>query len=108
MSEQGIEVRLGPQVQDLGVVRMVQVGKDTQELPIDVFHGRWEVGREIVSYEVIRKRRCARHAVSLRTRLGREGIFVVQQVLDPCHDIIDVRRCSQLHALAILVDPCIV
>ena len=43
-----------------------------------------------------------------RTRLGGEHILVIEHILHPCHDIVDVRRRGKLYALAVLVDPCVV
>ena len=39
VSEEGIKMGLGAKMQDLRVVRVVKVCKDTKELPVDVFRG---------------------------------------------------------------------
>lgn len=38
VSEEGVEVRFGAEVEDLGVVGVVEVGEDAQELAVDVFY----------------------------------------------------------------------
>lgn len=37
-------------MQDLGIVRMVDVRKDPEQLAIHMLHGRGEGGREILAY----------------------------------------------------------
>jgi hypothetical protein len=34
--------------------------------------------------------------------------FIIEKVLDPCHDIVDVRGCGKMDTFAILIDPCVV
>lgn len=51
----------------------------------------------------MRARRC-----SGLTRFGREDVLVVEEVLDPGHDVINIRRCGEVDALSILVDPGVV
>ena len=43
VGEEGVEVALGAEVEDLGVVRVVEVGEDAQKLAVDVLDGRGEV-----------------------------------------------------------------
>ena len=49
MREQGVEVRLGTEVKNLFIVSMVQVGEHAEQLAIDVFDCRGEVGGEFSS-----------------------------------------------------------
>jgi len=74
-------------MQNLGVVCVIYVRENSKQLSVDMLHGRGKGWREIV------------------TSLSREHGFVVQQVLDPCHHIIDVRWGGKLYALTILIDP---
>ena len=41
--EERVEVALGAEMQDLWVVRVVEVGEDAQKLAVDVLDGRGEV-----------------------------------------------------------------
>lgn len=42
MGEEGVEVRLGAKVEDLRVMRVVDVGEHAEKLAVDVLHGRGE------------------------------------------------------------------
>jgi hypothetical protein len=43
-----------------------------------------------------------------RTGLCGEDVLVIQEILDPCHDVVDVCRSAKVDAVAILVDPGVV
>ena len=43
-----------------------------------------------------------------RTGLGGEDVLVVEEVLYPCHDVVDVCGRRKLDAFAVLVDPRVV
>lgn len=49
MREQRVEMWLTAEVENLRVVRVVKVRKDAQELSVNVFDGRGERGREVLS-----------------------------------------------------------
>ena len=49
MCEEGVEVPLRAEVKDLGVVRVVKVREDAEELAVDVLDGRGEVLREVAA-----------------------------------------------------------
>jgi hypothetical protein len=57
MSKQGVEVGFGTKVEDLGVVGMVDVCEDSEELAVYVFDCGWELLRKFLtwrtSYELI-------------------------------------------------------
>jgi hypothetical protein len=77
-------------MKDLGVVRMVYVGEDTEELAVYVFGG-WREGRgKFVAW------------------FCWEGGFVVEEVLDPGHYVVDVSWRWELHASVICIFPCVV
>jgi hypothetical protein len=42
------------------------------------------------------------------TRLCWENIFIVEKVLNPCHDIVNVRGRGKMDTLAILINPRVV
>lgn len=42
------------------------------------------------------------------TGLCWENVLIVEKVLNPCHDVVDVCGGSKMDALAILIDPCVV
>ena len=52
--------------------------------------GRWEGG------------------VPIRTGLSGENVLVVKEVLHPCHNVVNVRGCRKLDALAVLIAPGVV
>ncbi len=47
--EEGVEVRFGAEVEDLGVVCVVEMGEDAEELAVDVFYCGGEVCWEITA-----------------------------------------------------------
>ena len=51
MREEGVEVPLGAEVEDLGVVRVVEVREDAEELAVDVLNCRGEVLREVAAWK---------------------------------------------------------
>ena len=50
MREEGVEVALGAEVEDLRIVRVVEVREDTEKLAINVLGGRWEVGLKFFTW----------------------------------------------------------
>lgn len=78
---------LGTQVQNLSIMRMVYVSKYAEELSVDVFSCRGEGLTEITA------------------RFSWEHAFVVKEVLDPGHYIVDIGGSWKLDTSAILVDP---
>lgn len=42
------------------------------------------------------------------TRFCREDVLIVEQVLDPGHDVINIGRCGEVDALSILIDPSVI
>lgn len=99
-------------MEDCGVVSVVDVSEDTEELAIDVLHGCGEGLREVLACEGItvceREQRVAYGDRELLTRLGGEGVLIVNHVLYPCHHVIDVGGGGELDALTILVNPSVV
>ena len=49
MSEQGVEMRLRTQMENMGIVSVVNMSKDAKQLSIDVLRGGGEILREIVA-----------------------------------------------------------
>jgi hypothetical protein len=76
-------------MQDLVKMRVVYVRKNAQELPVYMFHSGGKSGWKFVS--------C----------LGGKRAFVVEKILTPCHYVVDVGWCRQLHTFAIMVYPCV-
>lgn len=110
MREERVEVALTAQMQDLLVVRVVDMREYPEELAVHVLDGGREVRRKFLTYRRRRMVRCLHTSrqTETRTRLCREHVLVVKQVLHPSHHVVDVSRCGQLHALPILVDPRVV
>ncbi len=55
-----------------------------------------------------RSRHRAKGQATRRTRLGREHIIVVKEVLHPSHYVVNVGGCGELDTLAVLIDPGVV
>ena len=51
MGEKTVKVRLGTQMENLSIVRMVDVRKYPQELPVNVFDCRWKRLREVLTWK---------------------------------------------------------
>jgi hypothetical protein len=49
MCHQRVKVRFGSKVEDLMKMGMVDVGKNPQQLPIDMLDGFWEGSREVAT-----------------------------------------------------------
>lgn len=64
--------------------------KDAQELSIDLFRNRWEI------------------LLELCTELCGEVTSILDGLLNPGHDIIDVCWRGEFNLLALSVDPCVV
>lgn len=110
MREERVEVALTAQMQDLLVVRVIDMREYSEQLAVHVLDGGREVRRELLTYRGRRMLRCLHTdgRAEARTRLCREHVVVVKQVLHPSHHVVDVSRRGQLHALSILVDPRVV
>jgi hypothetical protein len=92
-------------MEDLGVMCVVYVGKDAEELAVDVLDGGGEGLRKVVTCEPVSLPSLVWSGL---TRFGGEHVLVVEQVLDPGHDVINIRRCGEVDALSILVDPSVI
>lgn len=87
MGEERVEVGLALEVQEMSIVGVIDVCEDAQELSVNVLCG---------SREGLGERSAA---------VGRENVLVVQQVLNPREDIVDVCRGGKFDLLSIRVDP---
>lgn len=74
MRKERVEMRFRSQMQDLMKVGMVYVRKNAQQLPIHVLYGRGKARGEFVACL------CGKCA------------FVVEEILTPCHYVVDVGR----------------
>jgi hypothetical protein len=74
-------------MQNLSVMRMVYVSKYAEELSVDVFSCRGE------------------GLTKIATRFSWEYGFVVKEVLNPGHHVVDIGGSWKLDTSAILVDP---
>lgn len=94
-------------MEDLWVMCMIYVGKDTEELAIDVFDGRGKGLGKVMAYDAPGELQLSPGCPNL-TRLCGEDVLVIEQVLDPGHDVINICRCGKVNTFAILVDPSVV
>ena len=74
-------------MQDLVKMSMVDMRENAEKLAIHVLYCGRERGREFVP------------------RFCRKCCFIVQEILAPGHNIVDICWCSQVHALTFMVDP---
>lgn len=96
-------------MEDLRVVGVIYVCKDTEELAVDVFDGRGEGLGKVVSCDAPGKISLTLNwSSSSLTRFCGEDVLVVEQVLDPGHDVINIGGCSEVDTLSILVYPCVI
>lgn len=90
MSKEGVEVRFCAEMEDVCVMGVVDVCEHAKKLSVDVFDGGREALREVV------------------TGLCRKNVLVIEEILYPSHDIVNISWRWQMDALALLVYPCIV
>lgn len=90
VGKERVEVSLAREMEEDGVVGVVEVGKDAEELGVDVPGDRREVWRE------------------LAPGLCGEDRLVLDESLDPGEDVVDVLRRGQFDPLARGVDPGVV
>jgi len=106
LSEKGIEVWFGAKVKDLMVVRMVYVSKYSEKLTVDVLCGRRETLGEFSAYRRFRGRKKVR--IRRHTCFRREHILIIEHILNPSHNVVDISRRGQLDLFSILVDPSVI
>lgn len=71
MRKERVEMRLRSQVEDLGIVGIVQVCKYTEELAIYVFDSRGEVRREVAAWSTtVSRQEASIGSDTHRTSLG--------------------------------------
>ena len=88
--KQRVEMSFCTQMQVDGIVGVIEMGEDAQELSIDVSSDGWEIWREFSS--------CFR----------REHGFVFDETFDPCQNVVDVLRCWKFDSFSVRVDPSVI
>lgn len=51
MGKEGVEVRLGTEVENLGVMCMIKMSEDAKQLAVNMLHGRREIRREFATFK---------------------------------------------------------
>jgi len=88
--EERVEVALGLQMEHGGVVRVVEMREYAEELTVDVLRRSGEGLRE------------------LNADFGGEVPGVIDSLLNPGHNVVDIRGSRELYLFPVLINPSIV
>ena len=105
--KEGIEMGLRAKVQDLRIVRMVYVREYAEKLTIDRAHccGKGRMERVVYSDKIYHQTVVLRGDRSPLTRLCREDVLVINEVLNRGHNIVDVGWCWEIGLFSTRVRP---